>query len=116
MSFAVVTETALFRACVEKPKSNLRVQDMYLERVKEPSNPECALTPDQIASQKAIKLFHSAWSGITKYMRTMCLAKGRAVELNDIGFFVPMREVNAAKGADEGRRPTGLTSSALGKF
>ena len=75
----------------------MKVQDFYLERVRDPYEAS-KMKPELIANQKAIKLFHSAWSGITKYMRTICMGKGKAVELNDIGIFVPIKIVNGTGG------------------
>lgn len=104
---SLITETALFKACVEKPKTGLRVSDLYLAKVKDPHD-AMDLSEEQITAQKAIKLFHMAWSGITKYMRTICMVKGKAVELADFGIFVPMKEVNGVK-----QETKGLTSAAL---
>ena len=53
-----------------------------------------------------------AWSGVTKYLRTVCQVKQRPVELPGLGIFMP---VNCAK-SNEAEGATRLTSSALGQF
>lgn len=107
---SLITETGLFKACVEKPKTSLKVSDLYLERVRDPQD-TADKSEDQIAAQKAMKLFHMVWSGVTKYMRTICLIKGKSVELADIGVFVPMKVVNGLQ-----QEVKSLTSAALSQF
>ena len=34
-------------------------------------------------------MFHMVWSGATKFLKTMVIARGKAVELTDIGILVP---------------------------
>ena len=40
-------------------------------------------------NKKALKLYHMAWSGITKYLRQVCLVQGRPLELPSFAIFVP---------------------------
>jgi hypothetical protein len=35
-----------------------------------------------------------AWSGLTKYIRTICQIKGRSVEFPGLGIFVPVKKYN----------------------
>ena len=86
-----ITETALFEACIQKPRSNLKIASLNLDKVKDPKN-VAAMSKETIKLQKATRLFHMVWSGITKYIKTMVVARSRAVELTDIGIFVPTRE------------------------
>ena len=51
------------------------------------------------------------FSGVTKYMRTICQIKGKSVELADFGIFVPMKEVHGIK-----QETKSLTSAALSQF
>ena len=88
-----ISETALFEACIAKPRTNFKVANLNLNKVKEPKNVN-NVSKDKIQIQKATRLFHMAWSGITKYLKTVCIARGKPVELTDIGILVPMNEVN----------------------
>lgn len=54
------------------------------------------ISQEKVQQQKAIRLFHMVWSGITKFMKSTCVGKGRSVELTDLGIFVPMRDVSAS--------------------
>ncbi len=67
---ATLTEIALFKACVENPQFIANLTDLNLDRVSGPSNAD-ELPEDLIFKKKVVKLFHMAWSGITKYMRTV---------------------------------------------
>lgn len=108
---SLLTETALFKACAEKPKTNLKTSDLYLDRVKDTSAAAQEGNDEAIALKKSVKLFHQAWSGVTKYIRTICNAKRKSVELSGIGIFVPMQEVNGQK-----TETKNLTSNALKEF
>ena len=67
---ATLTEIALFKACVETPQYIKSFGDLNLERITGPTNPEL-FNEQQIFEKKLNKMFHMAWSGITKYMRTV---------------------------------------------
>ena len=86
---SMITEIGLFKACVEKPRGGLNLSELCLTKIKEPHDAK-DLSEQDITARKALKLFHMAWSGVTKYMRTVCSLKGRAVELAGFGVFVPM--------------------------
>ena len=51
------------------------------------------------------------WSGVTKYMRTVCTMKHKAVDLPGVGIFVPMQEIKGQK-----LETKNLTSAALKEF
>ena len=53
-----------------------------------------------------------AWSGLTKYMRTICLIRSKPVEFPYLGVFVPFER---SEGRDEAS-PQKLTSRALNSF
>ena len=44
---------------------------LNMEMISDPTNVG-ELTEKEFLQKKALKLFHMAWSGITKYMRTVC--------------------------------------------
>lgn len=64
---ASVTELALFNACVEQP-SKMALDDLNLSQIDGPKDTH-GLSDKQILEKKAIKVYHMAWSGITKYIR-----------------------------------------------
>ncbi len=64
-----ISEIALFKACVEKPMSGASLLDLNLTKIRDPQNFTDEL---DYSKKKALKLYHMAWSGITKYMRTIC--------------------------------------------
>ncbi len=55
----------------EKNKNNIMDEEEYLQR-------------------KAIKLFHMAWSGVTKYLRTLLINKKSPCEFPGLGIFYPV--------------------------
>ena len=68
---ATITELTLFKACVEDPQHIQSLNQLNLEMISDPQN-SAELTEKEYLQKKALKLFHMAWSGITKYMRTVC--------------------------------------------
>ena len=66
---SAVTEVALFKACVDCPRSGLDIASMNLSKIKDPQT-----FKDEVdySKRKALKLYHLAWSGITRYIRTVC--------------------------------------------
>ena len=64
-----ISEIALFKACVDQPRSGYSVLDLNLSKIRDPQNFTNEL---DYTKKKALKLYHMAWSGITKYMRTIC--------------------------------------------
>tara|TARA_B100000780_G_C21040219_1_gene417396 strand:+ start:150 stop:506 length:357 start_codon:yes stop_codon:yes gene_type:complete len=68
------------------------------------------ITEEVYYQKKAMKLFHMTWSGVTKYMRTVCQIKNKPVQFPGLGVFVPIK-MNI-----EDSDPTKLTSKALSEF
>lgn len=64
-----ISEIALFKACVEQPRSGATLLDFNLAKIRDPQN---FTDENDYTKKKALKLYHMAWSGITKYMRTIC--------------------------------------------
>lgn len=94
---STVTELALFKDCVERPKHITFVEDLNLDRIPNPSNFE-ELSNHETNRKKAIKLFHMAWSGTTKYIREICMQKGKPIEFPGLGIFNPLKFVKEVSG------------------
>ena len=101
---ATVTELALFKRCVERPAVITNLRDLTLAKVRDPTDAE-ALSEEVLLQRKALKLFHSAWSGLTKYIRQVCRGKCRPVEFPHLGIFFPLLPDKSSPGK--------LTSKAL---
>jgi len=71
---STLTEIALFKACIETPQYIKSWADLNLDRISGPSNP-AEYSEEEIYKKKLNKLFHMAWSGITKYIRTVTQVK-----------------------------------------
>ena len=67
---ATLTEIALFKACVETPQYIKSFADLNLDRVTATTTLE-DISEEELYKKKVNKLFHMAWSGITKYIRTV---------------------------------------------
>ena len=67
---ATLTEIALFKACVETPQYIKQFSDLNLDKITGPTNCD-DVSEEEIYKKKLNKLFHMAWSGITKYIRTV---------------------------------------------
>jgi len=67
---STLTEIALFKACVETPQYIKSFGDLNLDKVTSPMNAD-EISEEEMYKKKLNKLFHMAWSGITKYMRTV---------------------------------------------
>ena len=67
---STITELALFKMCVENPKQ-ITLDEINLDKIDD-LRQTGDLTPLQVRQKKALKLFHMTWSGITKYLRTVC--------------------------------------------
>ena len=108
---ATITELALFKACVESPQYIQNLSDLNLERIGDPQNMS-DITEQIYYQKKAMKLFHMTWSGVTKYMRTVCQIKNKPVQFPGLGVFVPIQINNDT----ESQQATKLTSKALNDF
>ena len=86
---ATLTELALFKQCVESPQYIQSLSDLNLDRIGDPSN-MVDITESVYYQKKAMKLFHMTWSGVTKYMRTVCQIKNKPVQFPGLGVFVPI--------------------------
>ena len=75
---ANLTELALFKACVESPQSIKSLNELNLDKIGDPTN-MADITEEIYYQKKAMKLFHMTWSGVTKYMRTVCQIKNKPV-------------------------------------
>lgn len=73
---ANITELTLFKQCVEKPIVT-QVADLHLECISAPQDQ--SLSEAAIMQRKALKLYHMAWSGITKYLRQVCHGQNRPI-------------------------------------
>ena len=107
---SMITESALFKACVEAPRSYYKVSDLNLDKIKEPQD-AATLPEEEITSRKAVKLYHMAWSGITKSLKSICVVRQRTVELPGFGILVPW---NVTQGIHQ--QKSRLTSGALGNL
>jgi hypothetical protein len=67
------------------------LQDLNLSKVSEPKDAD-QMTEQEVLERKALKVFHMAWSGITKYLRTITQVRGKPVEFPALGIFVPVVE------------------------
>ena len=114
---ATITEIALFKACVEKPRGAAELADLGLEKIPGPRN-GAQLPPEEVRSRQALKLYHMAWSALTKYIRTVCTANRQPIEFPGIGIFKPELVSKRADAQQEpaGTAPTKLTPSALGQL
>lgn len=65
-----LTEIALFKACVETPQYIKSFSDLNLEKISGPTISD-DISEEEVYKKRLTKLFHMAWSGITKYMRTV---------------------------------------------
>ena len=86
---ATLTEIALFKACVEKPQFISDYSSFNMDRISGPSNVD-GLSEEEINNKKLNKLYHMAWSGICKYMRTVTQIKNKPIEFPGLGIFVPV--------------------------
>ena len=106
-----ISEIALFKACVDAPRSGASLLDLNLAKIRDPQH-----FTDEIdySKKKALKLYHMAWSGITKYMRTICQLRGKPIEFPNLGVFVPVNLSDRTLLSTSS--PSKLTSQALGSF
>jgi len=79
----------------EKNKNNIMDEEEYLQR-------------------KAVKLFHMAWSGVTKYIRSIVFDKKSPCEFPGLGIFLPL--INFEKDILKETDIKRLTKQSLGKF
>jgi hypothetical protein len=100
---ATITELSLFKLCVDECKLS-KPEDFNMQALQDPSNPD--LTQQQKMSKKALKLYHMAWSGITKYIRQTVQVGNRPIELPGLCIFIPIA-IEAAE------QPGKLTSKLL---
>ena len=78
---------------------------MNLVKIKDPQSFKDEL---DYTKKKALKLYHLAWSGITKYMRTICQLRGKPIEFPNLGIFFPV--LYADKALLTSSSPAKLTS------
>ncbi len=85
--------------------------DLNLAKIRDPQQ-----FSDEIdySKKKALKLYHMAWSGITKYMRQLCQLRGKPIEFPNLGIFVPVNLQERTLLTSSS--PNKLTSHALGSF
>ena len=93
---STLTEIGLFKACIDAPQVS-KIRDLNMDRVMGPSN-AAELSDKEVMIRKATKLYHMAWSGVTKYLRTVCQVKQRPVEFPGLGILMP---VCVGKSAEE---------------
>ena len=105
---ATITELALFKECVENPKHIQKLEELNLDRISNPQNTS-DLSEKQYYQRKSLKLFHMTWSGVTKYMRTVCQVKNKPVSFPGLGIFVPIMKLEDVKSQK-------LTANALDQF
>ena len=48
------------------------------------------MTEKEILMRKAAKLYHMAWSGVTKYLKTVCQVKQKPIEFPGFAIFLPV--------------------------
>lgn len=114
---ATITEIALFKACVEKPRGTAELADLGLEKIPCPKE-SGLLPPEEVRARQAIKLYHMAWSAMTKYIRTVCISNRLPIEFPGLGIFKPevvskrSEAPSEAPGTDAGK----LTSAALSQL
>ena len=82
-----ISEIALFKACVDQPRSGYSVLDLNLSKIRDPQNFTNEL---DYTKKKALKLYHMAWSGITKYMRNICQVRNKPIDFPNLGVFLPV--------------------------
>lgn len=68
--------------------------DLNLSKVRDPQNFTDEL---DYTKKKALKLYHMAWSGITKYMRTICQLRSKPIEFPHLGVFLPVSPSGKAR-------------------
>lgn len=86
---STVTESALFKACVEDPKTMVNLFDLNLEEIAEPTDAD-QLSEKLFLQKKALKLYHMVWSGVTKYIRNVCMNRCTPIEFPGLGIFMPI--------------------------
>lgn len=86
---SIVTELALFKACVENPIIIKSLSCLNLDSIPDPQDCE-GLAEDLKLKKKAMKLFHLAWSGITKAIKATCQMTNKCVELPGFAIFSPV--------------------------
>ena len=79
-----------------------------MDKISDPKNLE-ELTEKTYLQKKALRLFHMTWSGVTKYLRTVCQIKNKSVQFPGLGVFVPI----VTSGDVQSQK---LTSKALESF
>ena len=85
---STVTELALFKSCVESPQYIKHLNELNMDKISDPKDLK-DITEEVYYQKKAIKLFHMTWSGVTKYLRTVCQVKCKPVQFPGLGVFMP---------------------------
>lgn len=83
-----------------------------MDRIPDPAKSD-DMSEQELLQKKALKLYHMAWSGVTKYMRQICQVKCKPIEFPNLGIFCPVRQI---EGTDEDGVPMKLTNQALANF
>ena len=83
-----VGELNLFKACLENPRTGLHVSDLCTSSLPNSHN-WSSLPQEEVMQRKALKLLHMVWSGITKYVRTVCIINRNPIDFPGIGIFKP---------------------------
>ena len=81
-------ELALFKSCVESPQYIKHLNELNMDKISDPKDLK-DITEEVYYQKKAMKLFHMTWSGVTKYLRTVCQVKCKPVQFPGLGVFVP---------------------------
>ena len=92
----------------------MALQDLNLDSVPLPQNTE-NLHSDEFLQRRALKLYHMIWSGITKYIRSVCLANKYSIEIHGFGIFKP-EVINKQEIEGSEVKSSKLTNAALSKL
>ena len=106
----------MFKACVNDPQYLTNFAELNLDKINGLSNAE-DLSEGEVQQKKLIKLFHMAWSGITKYIRTVTQVKNKPIDFPGLGIFMPII-YNSAYMDMEGSRVSSrrLTADKISKL
>ena len=84
-----MTEITLFKKCVETPIS-LQLNDLNLASFESNAASQTPTNSTMSEQQRsAQRLFHMAWSGITKYIRQVTVGMSKAIDMPGLGYLVP---------------------------
>lgn len=114
---ATITEIALFKACVERPRGAAELADLGLDKIPGPQGGG-QLPVEEVRERQALKLYHMAWSALTKYIRTVCAVNRQPIEFPGLGIFKPELISKRADAQQDpaSQEPAKLTPAALGQL